>query len=478
MTAFDLIREGFGVWQQDVSGAAGYTSPFVFTMLFLFGFLTTALLKNTTSARRLSARSISTEGREILDNANTARLLELEAEVADQRAVSQRLTETLSTTFAHLSAGLAIFDADRSLRLFNPALCDLLGLDPVWLARRPQIVDFLSKLRDNRITPEMKDFLNWRRKFTAFQASPSQSNHESEWVLPDGRVFRVTLQPHPLGAIAMLFEDISAQVRVERRHRQETELNQCILDRISDAIFVADASGAVSMANDAFERILGMDITKTVSSFGLSDLGECWILAPESVDFWTNLKTYASHGERSGAWETRLQTLDGGRMLATVSPMPDGSTLVALRDLQSSKTREEVPNDPFRLKDLQAMLGQRKMTLDASGFSRYPNTRGDPVKLRRAIWYLAISASHRCREGGIIKLTALIDGARTEIHCDVPAADRIASQKPILSSGLLRQLVNQADETRNWSVTDGKLPLTLTSVARNPLLLSVQSNTC
>lgn len=477
MTALDLIREGFSDWQQGTSDGSIYTSPFVFSLLFLFGFLATALVKNTANSRNLSTGGISAEGREIIDNANTARLLELETEVADQRAVSKRLTETLSTTFAHLSAGLAIFDADRSLRLFNPALCDLLGLDPVWLARRPQIIDFLSKLRENRTTPEMKDFLNWRRKFTEFHSSPSQTNHESEWVLPDSRIFRVTLQPHPLGAVAVLFEDISAQVTVERRHRQETELNQCILDRISDAVFAVDASGAVSMANDALERILGVDISGTVLNFDLSDLSECWILAPESTGFWTELKTYTSRVERNGAWEKRLQILDGGNMLAKVSPMPDGSTLVTLRDLQKSKVREVLPGDPLRLNDLQAMLDQRKMALDTTGFSLDASTTGDPIKLRRAIWYLAISASHRCREGGTVTLTNSANGPLTTIHCDIPDAHRTTSQKPDFSSGLLRQLVTLPDETRNWSFVDGQLPLTLTVEVRKPLLLSARSNT-
>ena len=111
MTAFDMIREGFGVWADGALGTNMYTTPIVFTLLFLFGFLATAVLK-TFSVQRTAVTSspdtLSAEGREIIDDANTARLFELEAEVTVSKDALNRFTETLSTTFAHLSGGLAI----------------------------------------------------------------------------------------------------------------------------------------------------------------------------------------------------------------------------------------------------------------------------------------------------------------------------------------------------------------------------------
>jgi len=46
----------------------------------------------------------------------------------------RRFVETLTETFAHLPIGLAVFDKNRRLGLFNPALTDLVKIDAVWLA--------------------------------------------------------------------------------------------------------------------------------------------------------------------------------------------------------------------------------------------------------------------------------------------------------------------------------------------------------
>jgi PAS domain-containing protein len=49
-------------------------------------------------------------------------------EVIEAREDQQKFVQTLTKTFAQLSVGLAIFDRERRLKLFNPALVDLLGL--------------------------------------------------------------------------------------------------------------------------------------------------------------------------------------------------------------------------------------------------------------------------------------------------------------------------------------------------------------
>ena len=51
----------------------------------------------------------------------------------------RRFVETLTETFAHLPIGLAVFDKNRRLGLFNPALTDLVKIDAVWLAGRPSL---------------------------------------------------------------------------------------------------------------------------------------------------------------------------------------------------------------------------------------------------------------------------------------------------------------------------------------------------
>ncbi|WP_297971535.1 PAS-domain containing protein, partial [uncultured Amaricoccus sp.] len=145
----------------------------------------------------------------------------------------RRFVETLTETFAHLPIGLAVFDKNRRLGLFNPALTDLVKIDAVWLAGRPSLRDFLERLRETRQMPEQKDFASWRRKLSELEEGARDGTYEENWQLPSGKIFRVTGRPHPQGALAFLFEDISSAIILERKYRSELELSQATLDRMS-----------------------------------------------------------------------------------------------------------------------------------------------------------------------------------------------------------------------------------------------------
>ena len=144
----------------------------------------------------------------------------------------RNFVQTLTQTFAYLPIGLAIFDRSRRLVLFNPSLIDLTTLTPEWLSARPSLVDFLDSLREKRITPEPKNFSDWRAKISVLEQSAQDGNYCETWTLPSGQTYRVTGRPHPEGAIAFLFEDISAEISLTRKFRQELELGQSLFDSI------------------------------------------------------------------------------------------------------------------------------------------------------------------------------------------------------------------------------------------------------
>jgi PAS domain-containing protein len=73
--------------------------------------------------------------------------------------IAQRnFVQTLAKTFAHLSTGLAIFDRNGQLALFNPALVDLSKLPVEFLSTRPDLLSFFDRLRDNQVMPEPKNY--------------------------------------------------------------------------------------------------------------------------------------------------------------------------------------------------------------------------------------------------------------------------------------------------------------------------------
>ncbi|WP_375253814.1 PAS-domain containing protein [Yoonia sp.] len=163
--------------------------------------------------------------------------------------------QTLGKTFADLSIGLAIFDKSRQLAMFNPALLDMTKLPVTFLSARPSIDTVLDRLRELRMMPEPKDYASWREQFTAFEAAAKDGTYTENWALPDGQTYRVTGRPHPNGAFAILFEDISAEMSLTRRFRSDVETSQAVLDTLPDAIAVFTASGTLVISNAAYERL-------------------------------------------------------------------------------------------------------------------------------------------------------------------------------------------------------------------------------
>jgi PAS domain-containing protein len=243
----------------------------------------------------------------------------------------RRFVETLTETFAHLPIGLAVFDKNRRLGLFNPALTDLVRIDAVWLAGRPSLRDFLERLRETRQMPEQKDFAAWRRKLTELEEGAREGTYEENWVLPSGKVFRVSGRPHPQGALAFLFEDISTTIRLERRYRSELELSQATLDRLSEAVAVFDAAGALVFVNAAFETLWGLDPMAGLEGPGVAEmtalLAERCLPSPA----WATLAEYATAAETRGAWSAEVATREGRALQLAVAPLPDASTLVVFR---------------------------------------------------------------------------------------------------------------------------------------------------
>lgn len=244
----------------------------------------------------------------------------------------RRFVETLTETFAHLPIGLAVFDKNRRLGLFNPALTDLVKIDAVWLAGRPSLRDFLERLRETRQMPEQKDFASWRRKLGELEEGARDGTYEENWQLPSGKIFRVTGRPHPQGALAFLFEDISSAIILERKYRSELELSQATLDRMSEAVAVFDASGMLVFVNSGFERLWGLDPMERLNGPGVAEMCALWSERCEPSPAWARLSEFATAAaEARTSWTAPLEMRDGARLEVLVAPLPDTSALVVFR---------------------------------------------------------------------------------------------------------------------------------------------------
>ncbi|MBE3640314.1 PAS-domain containing protein, partial [Mangrovicoccus algicola] len=188
---------------------------------------------------------------------------------------------TLGKTFAQLPIGLAIFDSHRRLVLFNPALIDLTCLAADMLSRRPTLHAFLDALRENQRIPEPRDYKSWRLRIARLEAAAEDGRYKETWTLPTGQTFRVTGQPHPDGAVAFLFEDISSEVSLKRRFRAEIDLGQSVFNTLEQAIAVFDPDGGLILSNAAYNDMWQVRPDIALSRIGLRDAMQHWGLPPE-----------------------------------------------------------------------------------------------------------------------------------------------------------------------------------------------------
>lgn len=194
-----------------------------------------------------------------------------------QAEIAQRnFVQTLTKTFAQLSIGLAIFDRKRELTLFNPALTDLTELPANFLSNRPSLNSFFDRLRDSQMMPEPRNYKDWRSDLAALTSEAANGQYLETWTLPSGLIYRVSGRPHPNGALAFLFEDISAEVSLTRRFRTELEINHDVLNRIDSPMAIFTDGGLLHYCNRAYGQLWGVDHEASFAEISLMDSLQRW----------------------------------------------------------------------------------------------------------------------------------------------------------------------------------------------------------
>lgn len=180
--------------------------------------------------------------------------LPADAAVRAERSLRE-FVQTLTKTFADLPIGMAIFDRDRNLQLFNPALINLTGLSAGFLTARPTLYAVLDRLREGRMVPEPKDYRSWRNQMSTLESAAASGHHVEQWSLPGGQTYRVTGRPHPDGAVAFLFEDITSEISLTRKFRADLSLSKEVLNGLEDALAVFAGNGRIAMTNRAYDEL-------------------------------------------------------------------------------------------------------------------------------------------------------------------------------------------------------------------------------
>ena len=232
--------------------------------------------------------------------------------------------QTLTKTFADLAIGLVVFDRRQRLVLFNPAIIDLTGLPAEFLSIRPGVMEFFDRLRDRQVLPEPKNYASWRAQIGDMIDTAVDGHYSEAWTLPNGLTYRVTGRPHPDGAIAFLFEDITDAVSTSRRSRTQLEIRQAAFDQISDVVAVVGPNGFLVFCNSAFRDLLGFDPDNSFAETGWNDLvALCRDRFPDKA-FWDSVLA----GQGRTRAEAHLAKGPFGPVLGRVQPLTGGFTMI------------------------------------------------------------------------------------------------------------------------------------------------------
>lgn len=260
-----------------------------------------------------------------------------------QADVAQRnFVQTLAKTFAQLSIGLAIFDRNSRLALFNPALVDLTLLPAEFLSARPDLLSFFDRLRDNRVMPEPKNYANWRQEIANVIAAAANGDYEETWALDIGHTYRVVGRPHPDGAVAFLIEDITAEISLTRNFRAELELGQSMMDTFDDGVVVFSSTGVLSFCNTAYRQIWKLDPDRTFADVTIVDSIKEWQSQSAPDPAWGDIRDFVMKIGDRVAWDAVIEHCAHGPMHVYVSPIISGATVIRFSAVALAPAMNEI----------------------------------------------------------------------------------------------------------------------------------------
>lgn len=248
--------------------------------------------------------------------------------IVSAEAAQRNFVQTLTKTFAQLSIGLAIFNRQQQLALFNPALIDLTTLPADFLSSRPSLHSFFDQLREKQIMPEPRNYRNWRDQLSDMIAAAQDGQYCETWTLPSGLTYRIVGKPHPDGAVAFLVEDISAEISLTRRFRAELELSQAVLDSLPSAVAVFSRTGTLTFCNTRFRDLWKCSPDESFIEMTIVDITKVWQNACQPTDVWNALRSFIATVDERTEWRKPVTHENGETFDVHAIPLSGGATLV------------------------------------------------------------------------------------------------------------------------------------------------------
>ncbi|MEQ9641359.1 MAG: PAS-domain containing protein [Alphaproteobacteria bacterium] len=254
----------------------------------------------------------------------------------DQRAELKRHVDANAQILDHLNTAIAIFGRDRRLSYFNSAFTRCWRLDEDWLAEQPTHGELLDAMRDSRLLPEQADFAAYRASIQALYTTLLEPTEALEY-LPDGRVLRRVISPHPMGGLLFFYEDVTDRLALERSYNTLIAVQRDTLDHLYEGVALFGSDGRLKLFNPAFQQVWNLDKQMLEQEPHIAEIVDSLRPIFDERGDWaeTRAEMITQVTERE-AQAGRVEAADGRLLDFAALPLPDGNMLFTYLDVTDS----------------------------------------------------------------------------------------------------------------------------------------------
>lgn len=200
-----------------------------------------------------------------------------------------RHINALSDILESLSSAIAIFDTNTKLTFFNSSYQKFTSLDEMFLSTRPKLSEVFEEMRRKHKLPDTIDFSKYKQEKISLFTSHFTSNEDYEY-FPNGKTYRVIEYPYPLGGVIFMYEDVTDNLTLERKHNTLIEVQKETLDNLYEGVVVYGSDNKVRFFNPSFLKIWDMEQQECSIGIHISNIVESMKKYLNYTDDWNFYK--------------------------------------------------------------------------------------------------------------------------------------------------------------------------------------------
>jgi signal transduction histidine kinase/PAS domain-containing protein len=260
--------------------------------------------------------------------------------VEETRAELARHIAAHADVLEKLGTAIIIYGPDQRVLFANSAFSRLWGLEEDWVASAPTHGALLEELRVRRRLPEQANFQAYKKERLALYTSLIEPREELVY-LPDERVLRMVIYPHPLGGLLYTVEDVTDRLTLERSYNTLIAVQRETLDNLHAAVAVFGADGRLKLHNNAFARMWHLAPNFLANEPRVIDIVEAVKDQMPHKGEWEGYKKLLAsratdHVARVGVFRRN----DNSVLDYNSVPLPDGATMFSYLDVTDSANVE------------------------------------------------------------------------------------------------------------------------------------------